>query len=151
MERVPTLRGQTVHLIGAQFYVCSFLESRDKLSTYVKILSEQSKKTKEKQQERPCCGTRLQFTNYTVWPRNVKFLVFHTECSKKRTVELYAFASNTTLKAIFWKKSMKQLLEKKLLICNTLASNQNFFSELRKLEVVVVLSKTQKYERSKKN
>ena len=31
-----------------------------------------NKRTKEAQRERPCCGISLQFTHYTVWPRNEK-------------------------------------------------------------------------------
>ena len=43
-----SLRGQTVHWIGAQFYVCMFLDSRDKLLNMLKICRNDQREGKNK-------------------------------------------------------------------------------------------------------
>ena len=55
-----TLRGQTVHWIGAQFCVCMFLDSRDKSLNMFKFVGtiKENERTKEDQRERPCRGIR---------------------------------------------------------------------------------------------
>ena len=46
-----TLRGQTVHWIGARFGVCSSLESREKCLNMLKLCRTDKKKKKKDQRE----------------------------------------------------------------------------------------------------
>ena len=46
--RIKTLRGQTVHWIGAQFCVCMFLDSRDKSLNMLKLCRKDQRKFKNK-------------------------------------------------------------------------------------------------------
>ena len=57
-----------MHCRAEQVGVGRSLASRDKFLKFVGTI----KKTKKKaeQRERTCCGIRLQFTHYTIWPRN---------------------------------------------------------------------------------
>ena len=45
-EKNLTLRGQIVHWIGAQFYVCMFLDSRDKSLNMLKFCRNDQRKVK---------------------------------------------------------------------------------------------------------
>ena len=71
-----TLRGQTLHWIGAKSCVCMFLDSRDKhvIACYnfvgKKKRSKINERTKEEQRERPFCGIRLHFPKSPVWSPN---------------------------------------------------------------------------------
>ena len=61
-----------MHWIGAQVCVCMFLDFRDKFFNMLIFFGalNENEKTKKEQKERPCSRIRLQFTKYTIGPRN---------------------------------------------------------------------------------
>ena len=75
---MTTLRGQTVHWIGAQFSVYRSLESRDKSLNMLKFCRNLQRKGKNKgrfHKKVLFCGIRLNFTEYTtVGPRSAIFM-----------------------------------------------------------------------------
>ena len=68
-------RGQIVHSVGAQFGVFMPLQTRDKTLNVLKFCrnhrERKNKRRTEEQRDRACCGIHLQFSEYTVWSRNV--------------------------------------------------------------------------------
>ena len=67
--------------MGAQFCVCMFLDSRDTSLNILKFggTINETKRRKQEQKERHCCGFRSKLTNYTVWPRNFLIKTFNTD------------------------------------------------------------------------
>ena len=68
--QTPSLWGQPVYWIGAQFSMCKSLDFRVKSLKMFNLCrnDKRKRKNKKKQRERPCGWIRLQFTKYTFWP-----------------------------------------------------------------------------------